>query len=147
MQVQSVSQDDKDTLKLAISKALSDRCNCSLSQNNIADEKFSCNNGPNANNVSFYGNLVSIQDVDSVELLRYIQEWLLTEPIVTFDAFSLHAAENCHSYSEEPTNTTYDNCEWLPNALMECHNTSESSGIFSSMGLLVDVIDITLNWS
>ena len=127
MQIQSVSQYDIDGLKLAISEALSERCNCSFSRNNIRDDQFSCNNGPNANNVLFHGSVIGSQHIDSVELLFYMQEWLLTEPSIVLDGFSLHAAENCHIYSKEPTNTTYGSCEWLPNTLRECWNTTSKS--------------------
>ena len=114
-------------MKLAISDALSERCNCPFSQDHIVDEQFSCNNGPNANTVSFHGSLIGSQDTDSVELLLYMQEWLLTEPTIALDGFSLHGAENCHIYSKNLTNKTYDSCEWLPNILRKYQNITSSS--------------------
>ena len=102
---------------MAISDALSERCNCPFSQNDIADVRFSCVNGPNANSVLVHGSLISSEEVDSVELLLYMQEWLLTEPTIALDGVSLHATENCHIYA----NTTYDSCEWLPNTIRENH--------------------------
>ena len=116
-----------DGVTLAISEALSERCNCSFSQNNLTNDQFLCNDGPNANSVLFLGSVIGSQNIDNVELLLYMQEWLLTEPSIVLDGFSLHAAENCHIYSKEPTNTTYGSCEWLPNTLRECR---------TSMGLI-----------
>ena len=134
LQVQTVSHDDVERLTLAISNALSERCNCPFSPDNIAEEQFLCINSPNSNSVLFRGSLTGSEDVDSVELLFFMQEWLLAEPTIALDGFSLHAAENCHVYSKEPANMTYGNCEWLPNTLRECRQIT--TGTFISIGLL-----------
>ena len=135
MQVQSVSENEIGRLKLAISGALSERCSCPFAQENIADGQFSCNHGLNAEYVLFQGRLISMGDIDSVELLFYMQEWLLTEPTIALDGFSLHAAENCQVYSKELVNSTYDNnCEWPPNTLRECRRIT--TGVSIAVGLL-----------
>ena len=137
-----MSNDDMMRLKLAISEALSERCSCSFSQDNIVDEQFSCNNGPNTNSVLFHGSLIGSQNVDSVELLFYLQEWLLTEPTITLDEFSLHAAENCRVYFNGSVNATNDDCEWPPNKLREYRKFA--TGIFTGLGLLAMIAMLAL---
>ena len=137
-QVQSISQNDKDILKSTIGNVLSERCDCPFSANNITDGRFSCNNVPNANSVLFQGSVIGSENVDSVEMLFYMQEWLLTEPTVTLHEFSLQAAENCHIYSKEPGNATYGSCEWLPNTVRECHKIMTIISIsIGSLALLI----------
>ena len=112
-QVKGISGAQRERLESVISDALSERCNCLFSQDYIANGQVICSDGPSGNIVAFQGRLIGTQGADSVELLLHLQEWLLTEPTISWGGVSLQAVENCRVYYKGRGNTTTP-CEWPP---------------------------------
>ena len=132
-----MSADERKKLELDISDALSERCSCSFPQRYITNGHFVCSSSPSANTVVFQGRLISTQDVDSVELLLYLKEWLLTEPTIVLDGISLQAAEN---YKDIGNATHATPCKWPPRRYREYQQSIIGAAVSGGLLVLVALI-------
>ena len=139
-----MSEDDRSRIKLAISEALSERCNCLFSQNHIVHDQILCSSGSSIDSIIFQGTLISTEDADSVELLFHLQEWLLTEPTIGLDGVVLQGSENCQVYLKEPGNITNNSCEWPPNKLREYRRITTGVSIGMGFSALIAFSALTI---